>query len=274
MDIRPLRRRGGGYSTLLWTQLGALTGFSLLLFVTYHLYLIFQPFGAPVAWAIILRFAFQPIYAWLQRLIGLRPNLAALLATGIATLAVAIPALAIFGILTHEAVAAFQHVSRFIQADGLELWGEKIRTLAWIPFWEWLSPWLSTGDIQLTGIVMRAVNVVGDFAVEQMTLGAANLVLLTVKFLLMLLTLFFVFRDGEAFYHWVQSIIPLPEEQQARISNRLVATVTAVMYGIGVAAVVQGPSQVSPIGSWEYRFRPSGDCSQRWWHPFPWVAQG
>jgi predicted PurR-regulated permease PerM len=56
----------------------------------------------------------------------------------------------------------------------------------------------------------------------------------------MLLTLFFVFRDGEAFYQWVQTIIPLPAEQQARVSDRLSGTVTAVMYGIGVAAVVQG----------------------------------
>jgi predicted PurR-regulated permease PerM len=240
MDIRPLRRRGGGYSTLLWTQLGALIGFALLLFVTYQLYLTFQTFGAPVAWAIILRFAFQPIYAWLQRIVGHRPNLVALLGTAITTLAVAIPALAIFGILTHEAVAAFQDVRRFIQGGGLELWGEKIRTLAWIPFWEWLSPWVSTDDIQLSGIVLRAVNVVGDFTVEQMTLGAANLVLLSVKFLLMLLTLFFVFRDGEAFYQWVQTIIPLPAAQQARVSDRLSGTVTAVMYGIGVAAVVQG----------------------------------
>jgi predicted PurR-regulated permease PerM len=239
-ELRPLRQRGGGFITLLWTQLGALVGFAVLLFVSYQLYLVFQSFVSPVAWAIILRFAFQPVYIRLQRLLGHRPNLSALLATGVATLAVAIPALAISGILTHEAMAAIQQTRRFIQAGGLELWGEKVRTLAWIPFWEWLSPWVNIGDIELTGIVLRAVNVVGDFAVEQMTLGAANLVVLTVKFIFMLLTLFFVFRDGEAFYHWVRSTIPLSTGQQAQVFDRLAGTVTAVMYGIGIAAIVQG----------------------------------
>jgi predicted PurR-regulated permease PerM len=73
-----------------------------------------------------------------------------------------------------------------------------------------------------------------------MTVGAANLVVLAVKFILMLLTLFFVFRDGEAFYHWVRTTIPLSTGQQAQVFDRLAGTVTAVMYGIGIAAIVQG----------------------------------
>jgi predicted PurR-regulated permease PerM len=239
-ELQPFRQRRRGFTILLWTQLGALLGFTLILYVSYQLYLVFQAFFTPVAWAIILRFAFEPIYSRLQRLVGHRPNLSALLATAVATLAVALPALAIFGILTREVVAAIQHTSRFIQAGGLERLGEQVRTLAWIPFWEWLSPWVNIGDIELTGIILRAVNVVGDFAVEQMTWGAANLVVLTVKFILMLLTLFFVFRDGEAFYRWIRTTIPLSTGQQAQVFDRLAGTVTAVMYGIGITAIVQG----------------------------------
>jgi predicted PurR-regulated permease PerM len=65
-------------------------------------------------------------------------------------------------------------------------------------------------------------------------------VVLAVKFILMLLTLFFVFRDGEAFYQWIRTTIPLSTGRQAQVFDRLAGTVTAVMYGIGITAIVQG----------------------------------
>jgi predicted PurR-regulated permease PerM len=237
---RPRRRRGSGLTTQLGILLGTLVGFSLLVFIGYQLYQVFQAFVAPVAWAIILRFVFQPVHARMPRFVGGRPNLVAFLSTLVVMLAVGIPAVAISGILTSEAVGAIQEVKRFIQAGGVEQWGEQLRTLAWIPLWEWLSPWLSPGELDLKGLALRALNTVADFLVEQMTTGAANLLVIIVKYVLMLLTLFFVFRDGEAFYHWVRTTIPLPEAQQARVFERLAATITAVTYGIGITAIVQG----------------------------------
>lgn len=237
---RPRRRRGSDLTTQLGILLGTLVGFSLIVFIGYQLYQVFQAFVSPVAWAIILRLVFQPVHIRMPRLVGKRPNLAAFLSTLVVMLAVGIPAVAISGILTREAVDAIQQVKRFIQTGGVEQWGEQLRTLAWIPFWEWLSPWLSPIELDLKGLALRALNAVADFLVEQMTTGAANLFVILVKYILMLLTLFFVFRDGEAFYHWVRTTIPLPAAQQARVFDRLAATITAVTYGIGITAIVQG----------------------------------
>jgi predicted PurR-regulated permease PerM len=235
-----IRQRAGGLTTLLWTQLGALLGFAVLLFITYQLYQVFQPFVAPIAWAIILRFAFQPIHHFLRRRLGNRPNLVALLATGVVMVAVAIPSFAISSILTHEAVNAIQHMNRFLQAGGLELWGEQLRALAAIPLWQWLSPWLDTAAIDLRAILIRALNTGADFLVEQLTTAAANLLVIAVKFILMLLTLFFVFRDGDAFYEWIRTTLPFAPAQQERVFDRLARTVNAVTYGLGITAIVQG----------------------------------
>jgi predicted PurR-regulated permease PerM len=235
-----IRQRAGGLTTLLWTQLGALLGFAVLLFITYQLYQVFQPFVAPIAWAIILRFAFQPIHHLLRRHLGNRPNLVALLATGVVMVAVAIPSSAISSILTHEAVNAIQHMNRFLQAGGLERWGEQLRALAAIPLWQWLSPWLDTAAIDLRAILIRALNTGADFLVEQLTMAAANLLVIAVKFILMLLTLFFVFRDGEAFYEWIRTTLPFAPAQQERVFDRLARTVNAVTYGLGITAIVQG----------------------------------
>jgi predicted PurR-regulated permease PerM len=226
--------------TLLGLLLGALVGFGVLAFISYHLYRVFQAFVTPVAWAIILAIVFQPVHRRLFRRCGGRPNLAASLATLVVMLAVAVPASAISGILTREALGAIHQVKLFIQAGRLEQWGEQVRRLAWIPLWEWLSQWLTPGVIDLKLWAIRALNAVADFVVEQMTQGAANLLVIAVEFILMLLTLFFVFRDGGAFYYWLRSTVPLPDALQARVFERLAATVTAVTYGIGITAIVQG----------------------------------
>jgi predicted PurR-regulated permease PerM len=239
-EPRTVHRRRGRITISLWSHLGALLGFSALLFISYQLYQVFEPFLSPIAWAIILCLAFQPVHHVLRRRLGNRPNIAALLAIGVVTLAVAIPALVISSILTREASAAIDHVTRFLQAGGIERLGEQLRDLAWIPFWEWLRPWLDTTSIDLRGILLRALNTGANTLVEQMTVGAANLLLLAVKFLLMLVTLFFVFRDGEAFYNWVRTTLPFAEPQQERVFSRLKQTVNAVTYGIGITAIVQG----------------------------------
>ena len=239
-ESRALRRRRAGLSRLLWAQLAALLGFSAVLLISYQLYQLFQPFLAPIAWAIILRFAFQPAHQLLRQRLPNRPNLVALLATGVVTLAVAIPASAISSILTHEAAGAVDEVKRFLQAGGLERWAEQLRELAWIPLWKWLSPWLDTTAIDLRAILLRALNTGANVLVEQMTVGAANLLVIALKFILMLLTLFFVFRDGEAFYHWVRTTLPFSPVQQGRVFMRLGQTVNAVTFGIGITAAVQG----------------------------------
>src|SRR5687768_312682 len=100
---RTVHRRRGRITISLGSHLGALLGLSGLLFISYQMYQVFGPFLSPIAWAIILCLAFQPVHHVLRRRLGNRPNIAALLAIGVVTLAVAIPALVISSILTREA---------------------------------------------------------------------------------------------------------------------------------------------------------------------------
>ncbi len=241
MDYRQTqRRRRVELRGFVWAQLGALVSFGALSFVIYQLYQIFQSFVAPIAWAIILGLTFQPLHRGLRTLVRNRPNLAALFATGVVMLTVVVPALALSGILTREAVGAVQQIKEFVETGELEHWGEQFRTRAWIPVWEWLSPWVGPLTVDLKGILLRGVNGIANFVVEQVTVVAASVLVVAVKFMLMLLTLFFVFRDGDACYHWLRTTIPLPPVQQGRLFDRLGETVTAVTRGIGITAVVQG----------------------------------
>jgi len=56
----------------------------------------------------------------------------------------------------------------------------------------------------------------------------------------MLLTLFFLFRDGDRFYEHVYRAIPLEEGHKARLLDRLSTTISAVVRGTLLVALAQG----------------------------------
>jgi len=239
-DEQSPRRWRGELRALFGAQLGALIAFGALLFVLYQVYQVFQPFVAPIAWAIILGINFAPLHRWFHLKLGQRATLSALLATAVVTLTVVTPALALSGILTQQALEAAQQIKEFAQAGRIEYWGELIRTRASTFIWQWVGPWLGWLAVDLNMVLSRALNAVADAIVPQVTVLAAGLFVVAVKFLLMLLTLFFVFRDGEVSYQWIRTTIPLSVAQQGFIFERLGQTVIAVTQGIGITAVVQG----------------------------------
>jgi predicted PurR-regulated permease PerM len=233
-------RWGDEIRLFFWAQLGALIGFGALLFVLYQVYQVFQPFIAPMAWAIILGVNFHPLHRWLCLRMRGHKTLPALLATAVVMLTVVIPVLAMSGILTQQAMEAAQRLKEFAEAGGIDYWGERLRTRASLFLWQWVSPWIGMIAVDLNALIARALTAVADVIVPQMTVVAASVFVVAVKFLLMLLTLFFVFRDGEACYHWVRTTIPLSVAQQGIMFEQLGETVIAVTRGIGITAVVQG----------------------------------
>ena len=66
------------------------------------------------------------------------------------------------------------------------------------------------------------------------------MVLVGTDFLIMLLTLLFLFRDGPRFYQQVYDAIPLDSHHKERITDHLNITVTAVIRGTVLTALAQG----------------------------------
>ncbi len=69
---------------------------------------------------------------------------------------------------------------------------------------------------------------------------ARNILFGLVNLLLILVMLFFCFRDGERFLHWLFDTVPMPVAQAQSIALRIYQTVTAVIRGALLTAVIQG----------------------------------
>jgi predicted PurR-regulated permease PerM len=69
---------------------------------------------------------------------------------------------------------------------------------------------------------------------------AQNVLLFAVNFVIVLVTLFFLLRDGADFSLRLRRLLPMDREHQERLFQNIVNAVTAVVHGCLLVAMVQG----------------------------------
>src|ERR1700682_1017098 len=205
---------------------------------------IVDPFIVPVRWAGILAFVSWPGYEWLLRVCRGRRTAAALLMTSAVTLAVIAPLAWLAVVLRIELVHAY-HQTQALFAGGLQL-PPAVLKLPWIG--DQLRE-LSTRiaqDPHALGLELRKLT---DHSFDQIAHVVGGIGRNVVKLLLAVVSLFFVYRDGQRYAD--QLTRALEQLLGPRVHNYLLAigqTVKAVVYGLVLAALVQGT--LAGLGYW------------------------
>lgn len=204
----------------------------LLGLLTYFVYLIFQPFLAPLTWAVVLVVFFRRLHEALQQRIR-SPNLAALASTLTLTVLFIVPMLFVFTLVAGQAIAVTQ---RLVDEWRLGLG------------WRALSAWVERLPLQRLPIEIKLQDL-RDFAaqnIRQWGLSIAehggtlaqNIVGVTVDVLVTLLASFYLFRDGAALMRLLRAVVPLDPDYRERLlaitENVLFAS---VLSSFAVAAV-------------------------------------
>lgn len=220
--------------------LGFLLGGLLLLS-----YAVLHHFIVPVAWAAILAFATWPLYEILRAQLPHHPSLSALLMTLLLTAAFVIPALWMAVLLRGEISLAIASLTAQLK-QGVPALPAFVRDLPWIgnalqglidqmasdpeAFRAQMSEWLRQGADNIVALI-------GDVGRNAAKMGFA------------LLTVFFVYRDGERALAQVRFI--LHRFLGARIDGYLAAVggmTKAVVWGLVLTALAQG--FVAGLGYW------------------------
>ena len=95
-------------------RLGTALFYGILVVLAYLVFLVFEPFLAPLAWAVVLVVVSYPVYARLAR--KWNPTLAATASTVGVVLILIVPALLVTGAFIHQGVEAVQEVQQQIQS--------------------------------------------------------------------------------------------------------------------------------------------------------------
>ena len=223
-------------------QLFALGFLGVLLVLLYQLAEVFSPFLRPLLWAVILAHVTFPLHTRLVGLLrGREVASAALLTVGIVALIVA-PVLFFTFLLVEEAGNGYDAINTWIQSGGVKRLPDELSKLPLLggSRAQHMIRKLVGSKANVEALLLQSAKAMSGFIVEQLTGLVKNVFLLAVNFLVIIITLFFFFKDGKRLFQGLYRVIPLDDAHKEKIFSRLDQTITAVVKGIVITAIVQG----------------------------------
>jgi predicted PurR-regulated permease PerM len=206
--------------------------------------LVLQPFIVPVIWAVIIAYVTWPAFVRLRRMLRGRATLAATLLTIAVASAIVLPTAWLLALLQTEALRAYQSFSAML-ARGPHL---PAGLLDLPMLGDWLRDLLARAAKDPDAIGAEAQSALKTYS-AQLTAILGGVGRNVVKFLIAILSLLFMYRDGEKLA--AQVTLMLEQFLGERVRGYVAAvgdTVKAVVYGIILAALAQGV--LAGIGYW------------------------
>lgn len=223
-------------------QLFRVTFLLVFVLLLWELGLILRPFFSPIFWAVILATMMYPVYAWVLARVGHRENIAAGVMTGGAIITAVVPVVYGMVLAGQQGVEAYAQASEWVKEGHLKDFGALLVTVPVVGelSQELLGHAMAASREQVESSLLEGGKAASTFLLSQGVDFAKNALLLATDFLIMLFTLFFVFRDGTHTCDTIFRAIPLEEGHKAKIFERLNTTMKAVMRGTLLTAVAQG----------------------------------
>ena len=169
-----------------------------------------------------------------------RANLAALLATFLAFLLVVVPAVLLTLALISQGVHLYNLVSSYLSSHEVASFGDVFRIPALRRFADRIAGVLpltaedlrSWAQTNLKTIAGRLGGVLSELAVGVLGFLAS--------FLVMLFTLFFLFRDGAGLWEKLVAAVPFERSRTSFLVHRMDSVLQAVLAGTLLTAILQG----------------------------------
>jgi predicted PurR-regulated permease PerM len=215
--------------------------FTAFLFFIYQILRILSPFVTPLIVAGTITLIFYPLHTRIHRLCRERRNMAAFTSTFLLLAMVILPTILLLWVFVNEATDMLpwaQERIRLFMANPEESLNKlpsplliavnKARLLA--------GRW----DLRVEDLLPRIIGQVGSRASDFSTVLIRNAVFLIFDILVVGFSLFFLFRDGSAIVRWLVKLVPMEDAHKEHILTRLDETLSAVVRGLFITAVVQG----------------------------------
>jgi len=218
------------------SPLFAVVFFALFLFFFYQMGRILMVFISPLLWAAILTLTLYPLRNRITARLKHRQGLAAGIMTLITLLLVIGPAVALLFVLATQAGDLYSGMSAFVQSGKLtEAW-ETINS----SFLDrvLLSPVLSGVDVK--GMVVKGISDLSSGLAAQLGGVLRNSVTFAMDIVIMLIALFFFFRDGASYFHAFIDLLPFTKQQKEELTKKFIDTFCAVINGVFLVALLQG----------------------------------
>jgi len=210
------------------------------LIVLYFVFQIFRPFLAAIAVAVVLSTLSYPLFEELVQRLGGRRGWAALVACLCLTLVIVVPFVILLIMLGQQVNQVYQ------QFEGILAKGDfnEFSTLADIPFLRrpvaWLNSVVDLKRFDLVGNLAGLLKQASVFLLTHSTAIVTGLFNLIFDFFIMVVTMFFLFRDGHYLREELESLSPVSKRYTDLLSTTFREVARATVIGNLLTALAQG----------------------------------
>jgi predicted PurR-regulated permease PerM len=216
----------------------ALFYFAAVVLVVTLILLLLWPFLSAVAWAGILAVAAQPVYRKFLSWCRGRKAVASLLATLFLLLAVAGPVMTLLLVFANEAAQILSAAEQAVAEGRMPGARQLLEAPIVSSVVGGLEPFFSLVDLRSSALATLKEAATGAVSLSRSL--AVNVLGAVFKSFVMVLLLFFAFRDGEAIAEQCWGVLAIKARDKDLIAGTVRRVVYAVLYGVLLTCVVQG----------------------------------
>lgn len=211
--------------------------FGVFAFLLYQLLLILALFSDALIWAGSLTLVFVPAYRYMQKRFPGRRNTVAAASTLGVLLLFMVPLLFMFWIVVQQSAQVYPTVSAWLNSVHENGSGSAIDMLpAFVQDW-WSrastyianNPYLAQFDPEQ--FMLSNVETISLAIANFGAAAARGILFVFINLILILVLMYFCFRDGERFLQWLYQIVPMPVAHVEEIGLRIYQTINAVISG-------------------------------------------
>lgn len=210
------------------------------LVVLYFVFQIFRPFILPIALAIVLVSLCYPVFAWIAKVLKGRKNLASLFTCILVVGVIVIPLFLLLLSLAREVGQVYAAFQAWLEGGDAQRFLDIENNPYLQAGMNWLRQYVDLDQVDLVGSLTTSLRALSLFFLRHSTAilgGFANVVS---SFFLMVITMFFLFRDGEWILRLLSSLSPLTTEYEELLVDKFKEVTKATILGSLATALAQG----------------------------------
>ncbi len=214
--------------------------FIALSFFLFLGYLLFSPFFTIILTSIFIAVIVYPLHEkFLQKLKS--PVLSSLLSTLLVLIFFIIPSLLITIVFINEVGVIYPiFIEKLSKFNNIESFILSIPVISF--FYKKISIFLQNFNlnIDIQSFLKVSVSYLANFIIDKGKTIVINFSFIVFGISLIIITVFFLFKDGKSLYRWVYKLIPMPEKDKEYIVISSYNTIQGVFFGSFLTAVAQG----------------------------------
>jgi predicted PurR-regulated permease PerM len=221
---------------------------ALLFFFIYLAFRVFRPYVGTMVFASVLTSVCYPFHRKILKRCKYRQNLAAFITAALLVGIVVVPLVSFSAALVQQGVETVGKVNTWLKAGNLEevlsgKWVQPLRGMA-----EGLLTRVGVEQINLQKVLMNTSSTLGELVLSWGKELLGNVSGLLVRFLLLVVLVFYLLRDGPAIIRRLQDLSPLSKEQEGNLIERVRVLSKQVVWANAATGVAQGIA--GGIGLW------------------------